>query len=84
MDHINYPKEAALKRVTGRVYVQFIIETDGSLTDVKAVRDPGNGLGNEAVRVIKNSPKWIPASYKGKPVRMQYTVPVSFNLDNSL
>lgn len=78
--HIRYPGVAKENNVQGRVFLQFVVERDGSLTDMKIVRDPGSGLGEEAVRVLKISPRWKPGIQNGKPVRVQYTVPVNFAL----
>ncbi len=60
-----------------KVFVSFIVEKDGSLTNIKVLRETGYGIGNEAVRVLKSSPKWKPAIHSGKPVRCSYTVPIS-------
>lgn len=60
----------------GRVFVQFTVETDGSLTDIKCIRDIGFGSGDEAVRVMKMSPKWSPAKRKGEVVSIKYTIPI--------
>jgi len=79
-DNIRYPSEAKRKNVTGRAFVQFIVETDGSLSNFTVPRDPGEGLGDEAVRVLKLSPNWKPGMQNGKPVRVQYTVPINFSL----
>ena len=68
-----------VKDLKGRVYVQFVVEKDGSLTDIKSVRDIGHGTGEEAVRVLKLSPKWIPGEQDGKPVRVQYSLPISIS-----
>jgi len=56
------------------------VEKDGSLTDIKVVRGIGSGCDEEAVRVLKNSPKWKPGIQNGRPVRVQYSVPISFTL----
>ncbi|RKR85235.1 TonB family protein [Mucilaginibacter gracilis] len=79
---INYPLEAAMQNVKGRVYAQFVVEKDGSLTDIKILREPNNGhsLGEEAIRVLKLSPKWTPGTQDGKNVRVQYVVPINFNI----
>lgn len=70
--------------VTLRITVSFIIDIDGSLTDVKALKDPGYGAGAEAVRVIKICPKkWIPGQIKGKPVRAQYLLPITLKVTGS-
>jgi protein TonB len=79
-DHIRYPAVAKENGTQGRAFIQFIVERDGSLTDLKILRDPGSGLGEEAVRVLKISPHWRPGIQNGKPVRVQYTVPINFSL----
>ncbi len=68
------PEDAA---ETVKVFVSFIVEKDGSLTNIKVLRDTGYGTGKEAVRVLKSSPKWTPAINNGKPVRCSYTVPIN-------
>ena len=78
--HIRYPSVAKENNVQGRVFIQFVVERDGSLTDLKALRDPGSGLGDEAMRILKTMPKWKPGVQNGKAVRVQYTVPVNFSL----
>jgi TonB family protein len=77
---IQYPAEAKENNITGRVIVSFVVEKDGSLTDIKVLRDIGGGCGDEAVRVLKLSPKWIPGTHHGKPVRVAYTCPIAFSL----
>ncbi|MGV8877686.1 MAG: TonB family protein [Sphingobacteriaceae bacterium] len=79
---IQYPAEARKNNIQGRVIVYFIVEKDGSLTNIKVLRDIGSGCGKEAIRVLKKSPKWRPAIYDQKPVRADYTCPISFNLPN--
>lgn len=64
---------------SGKIYLKFFIVKDGSLTDIEIIRDLGFGLGDEAVRVIKESPKWIPGLENGKPVRMMYNLPITIN-----
>lgn len=64
-------------KVNGKVFIQFVVEKDGSLTNIKSVRDIGHGTGEEAVRVLKISPKWIPGEQDGKKVRVQYSLPIS-------
>ena len=78
--NMRYPKEMFDKNVQGTVIVQFMVETDGSLSDIKAVRGPGYGAEEESVRVIGLSPKWIPGKLNGKVARLQYTMPVKFTL----
>ncbi|OCX53774.1 energy transducer TonB [Mucilaginibacter sp. PPCGB 2223] len=78
--NIHYPSIAKENGIQGKAYIQFIVERDGSLTDIKSLRDPGSGLGEEAIRVLKMSPHWKPGIQNGKPVRVQYTIPVNFSL----
>ena len=66
--------------IQGRVSVQFYIEPDGSLTEVKALRGPNEELKKEAERVVRSMPKWKPAVMAGKPVRIRYVLPVLFRL----
>ena len=63
--------------VKGKVFVQFVVEKDGSLTDIKVVRDLGYGTGAEAIRVLKKSPKWKPGIQNGRAVRVLYSLPIS-------
>ena len=81
---IKYPAEMREKKVQGRVYVQFVVEEDGSLSDIKAIRGPGSGSEEEAVKAISLSPKWNPGIQNGKTVRVQYTVPVNFALADNV
>ena len=60
-----------------RVFVSFIVEKDGSLSDIKVLRDTGYGTGKEAIRVLKSAPKWTPALQRGKPVRCEYMLPIT-------
>jgi TonB family protein len=80
---IKYPAEAVKKKVQGRSIVQFIVEKDGSLSDIKVVRSLGSGTDEEAVRALKMSPKWTPGRQNGHNVRVQYSVPVSFMLNKN-
>jgi protein TonB len=68
------PDEEGLK---GKVFVTFVVEKDGSLTDIKVVRDIGYGTGKEAIRVLKSCPKWNPGEQNGKKVRVLYSLPIS-------
>ncbi|MXV51625.1 TonB family protein [Pedobacter sp. HMF7647] len=76
-----YPAQAQEQGVSGRVTVSFIVEKDGSLTDIKVLRDLGMGTGEEAVRLLKSSPKWKPGIQNGRPVRVAYTIPIMLNLE---
>ena len=78
--NIKYPVIAAENGVKGRVIVQFVVEKDGSITDVVVVKSVDPSLDKEATRVIKNMPHWIPGRQNGSPVRVRFTVPVSFKL----
>jgi TonB family protein len=78
---IKYPAEARKNKVQGRVITSFVVMKDGSIGDVKVVRGIGFGADEEAVRVIKNMPKWFPGMQNGQPVNVQYTLPISFTLD---
>ena len=68
------PEEDGLK---GKVYVTFVVEKDGSLTDIKVIRDIGYGTGKEAIRVLNKCPKWTPGEQNGKKVRLLYSLPIT-------
>lgn len=78
--NIKYPVIAAENGVKGRVIVQFVVEKDGSITDVVVAKSVDPLLDKEATRVIKNMPHWIPGRQNGSPVRVRFTVPVTFTL----
>lgn len=65
---------------TGNVILSFVVEKDGSLTDIKIIRDLGSGTGEEAVRILKISPKWKPGIQDGVPVRVSYTLPIRLSV----
>ena len=67
--------------VQGRVIVTFVVETDGSLTDLKVVRGLDPAFDKEALRIVKSMPKWIPGTQNGQPIRVRYSVPVTFKLE---
>src|SRR5690606_5091034 len=77
---INYITPNVNKSIKGQIIVQFIVEKDGSLTDIKVVEDLGYGTGEEAVWVLSKSKKWIPGYKDGYPVRVRYTVPISLSI----
>ena len=79
-NNVKYPQEARDKNISGRVFVSFVIEKDGSVNEVKVMRGIGGGCDEEAVRVVKNMPKWKPGMQKGKPVRVSYMMPLNFKL----
>lgn len=78
--NIKYPTIARENGITGRVYVTFVVERDGSIANPRVLRDIGGGCGAEAIRVVKSMPKWNPGKQSGKAVRVQFNLPVNFNL----
>lgn len=79
-DNIVYPQRAREAGIEGRVTVGFVVETDGRITNVKVLRSKAAVLDEEAVRVVKLMPKWNPGKQRGKAVRVQYQVPITFAL----
>lgn len=79
-ENVKYPEKAKEKGISGRVFVGFIVEKDGSVTSAKVLRGIGGGCDEEAVRVIKGMPKWKPGKQEGKPVRVSYMMPIMFKL----
>ena len=86
MDYIGknivYPEEAKEKEIQGRVFIGFVVEKDGSVSNVKVLRGIGGGCDEEAVRVVKAMPKWKPGMNDGQPARVSYTLPINFKLNN--
>lgn len=80
--NLRYPPIAEENGIKGRVVCQFVVERDGSITDIKVVRSVDPSLDKEAVRVIKAMPKWIPGKQNGSSVRVKFTLPVTFTLQN--
>lgn len=78
--NLRYPEIAAENGISGRVFVQFVVEPNGSVTNVKVVRGVDPALDAEAVRVVKSSPKWTPGKQRGKAVRVSFTFPINFVL----
>ncbi|WP_400193530.1 energy transducer TonB [Hymenobacter sp. B81] len=76
----HYPALARQRKIQGKVMMEFMIEKDGSLTNIKPVKRLGSGLDEEAIRLIKASPKWEPARYQGQPVRQKMVLPILFQL----
>lgn len=76
-DFVGKNYRAPEEDIRGKVYVQFVVEKDGSLTDIKVMRDIGYGTGAEAIRVLKKSPRWKPGIQNGRPVRVLYSLPIS-------
>ena len=79
-ENIKYPQLARDNNITGKVYVTFVVEKDGSIANPRVLKDIGGGCGAEAIRVVKSMPKWTPGKQRGKAVRVQFNLPVSFNL----
>lgn len=77
-ENMKYPEDAKKQLVEGRVLVQFIVETDGSVSNTEVLKRVFPSLDAEALRVISGMPKWIPGKQNGKVVRVKYTIPVSF------
>ena len=78
--NVKYPDDAVKKKVEGKVFVTFVVDTDGKITDVSLMRKVFPSLDAEAVRVISAMPNWIPGKQKGQVVRVKYTVPIMFRL----
>ena len=76
--NVKYPPEAQKAGIKGRVYVSFIVEKDGSLTDIQLMKGLGYGCNEEAIRVVNAMPKWQPGTQSGRPVRVRYNLPIEF------
>ncbi len=81
--HINYPPMAAENNVQGKVILQFVVEKDGRVGEVKVARSVDKDLDKEAIRVVKSLPKFTPGRQNGQPVRVWYTLPVTFKLQGT-
>lgn len=75
-----YPAKAVKKKIQGRCLVQFIVEKDGSISNVRVMSKVHPLLDAEAIRVVKSMPRWMPGRLKGKPVRVKFNLPVTFCL----
>ncbi|MCO5947713.1 energy transducer TonB [Mucilaginibacter flavidus] len=80
--NVQYPVEAVMHHTQGKVIVSFVVEKNGRLSNVTVTKGIGSGCDEEAARVLKHSPKWKPGTQGGKPVRVAYSVPISFSLTN--
>jgi periplasmic protein TonB len=78
--NIEYPKQARRMGVEGKVFVQFVVDKDGSLSEIKVIKGIGAGCDEEAVRALKESPKWKPGKQRGRPVKVRMSLPISFKL----
>jgi len=79
-ENIHYPDSAKTAGIQGRVFITFVVNTDGSISDARVLRGIGGGCDEEALRVVKSMPNWIPGKQRGKPVRVQYNLPIKFSL----
>lgn len=79
-ENIKYPDDAEKAGLEGRVVCQFVVDKDGSITDIDVIQSISESLDKEAVRVIKAMPKWKPGKMKGETVRVKFTIPISFRL----
>jgi len=77
---LKYPRQAVSRGIDGKVFIQFVVNRDGSLTNVEVIKGIGAGCDEEAVRVLKNAPHWNPGKQRGKPVRVQMMIPITFQL----
>lgn len=78
--NLRYPNQAFTLKIQGEVIVNFTIDEDGTIRDVKAIKDIGHGCAQEAERVVKNMPPWSPARKEGKAIKVNYRLPVLFEL----
>lgn len=79
-ERLVYPPQAARMDIQGKVFIQFVIEKDGSLTDIVVLKGIGGGADEEAVKIVASSPKWSPGKQRGKPVRVRMILPITFIL----
>ena len=77
---LKYPQIAQENGISGKVTLTFVIERDGSLTNIQVMQSPDRSLADEAVRVLQSSPKWTPGKQRNAPVRVRYTLPVEFRI----
>ncbi len=80
-NNLNYPAAARENNIQGRVILSFVIEKDGTLSQIKVVQGIGGGCDDEAIRVLKKAPKWTPGRQNGQAVRVQFTLPIYFKLN---
>ncbi len=80
-NNIKYPALARENNIQGKVILQFVVDENGGISDIKAARGIGGGCDEEAIRVVKSMPKWKPGKQRGRPVKVRFTLPVSFKLE---
>ena len=83
-ENLKYPRLAQRGNIQGRVYIEFVVEKDGRLTDIKTMKGIGGGCDEEACRIIGNAPKWNPGKQRGRPVRVKMVIPILFRLEEAL
>lgn len=79
---VKYPQLAQENNISGRVLLMFVVEKDGSLTNIEVLQTPDSSLSEEAIRVLKTSPKWEPGKQRNQSVRVKYTLPIDFRIQN--
>ena len=79
---VRFPQIAQENNISGRVLLMFVIERDGSLTNIQVLQTPDSSLSDEAIRVLKSSPKWTPGKQRNQAVRVKYTLPIEFRIQN--
>ena len=77
---VRFPQIAQENNISGRVLLMFVIERDGSLTNIQVLQTPDSSLSDEAIRVLKTSPKWTPGKQRNQSVRVKYTLPIDFRI----
>ena len=82
-ENLKYPRMAKNNSIEGRVYIEFVVEKDGSLTDIKTLKGIGGGCDEEACRIIGGAPNWIPGKQRGNPVRVKMVIPILFRLEST-
>ena len=82
-DNIKYPAEAKETGASGKVFINFIVDTDGKITNAKVIRGVNEQLNAEALRVVNAMPVWKPGTQRGKAVKVSYSIPINFSLDTT-
>ncbi len=80
--NVDYPEQARKANVEGTVYASFCIDRDGSVSNIKILKDIGYGCGDAVVKMLKSMPRWKPARVRGKNVRSEFTLPITFSLSD--
>ncbi|HEV7346810.1 energy transducer TonB [Telluribacter sp.] len=78
--NVKYPEAAAKAKVQGRVFLEFVITTEGKIRDIRVLKGIGHGANEEAVRVVSQMPDWTPGKQSGRPMNVKYHLPVHFQL----